>query len=83
VQQVWRAVRGVCSDASGGTGAEYALLLGIVGGSLALAAFTLGDSIACSIGTSASVVAGQDGPSGHQYGHSDPQGLAKGHRPTC
>jgi len=83
VTHIWRAIRGVCGNSSGASGAEYALLLGIAGGSLALAAFTLGDSVSCSIDTSAALVAGQDAPKGHAYGHSDPKGLAKGHRKSC
>jgi len=63
--------------------AEYALLLAMVGGSLAMAALTLGDNIACSIDRSAAIIDGQDVSPGHQYGHSDPKGLAKGHHKPC
>jgi len=83
VTHLWRAIRGVCCDRCGASAAEYALLLGILGGSLAVAAFTLGGSVSCSLDTSADLVSGQDGSNGHQYGHSDPNGLAKGQRANC
>lgn len=82
VTRISRAVRGIGVDRSGATAAEYALLLGIIGGSMALATITLGQSVACSMETSASIIEG-DPVTGHQYGHSNPQGLAKGHRPSC
>jgi hypothetical protein len=47
-----------------------------------MAALTLGDNIACSLDRSAATLAGQD-PSGSQYGNSDPNGFAKGHRRNC
>jgi hypothetical protein len=50
---------------------------------VAVAAFSLGENIGCSIDRSAAVVAGEDPAAGHQYGNSDPNGLAKGHRATC
>jgi pilus assembly protein Flp/PilA len=75
-------LRRVQADTSAATAAEYALILGLIGTSIAIASVTLGDSIACSIDRSAAVVAGQD-PSGHRYGNSDPNGLAKGHRISC
>jgi len=80
--QVWRALRRLGTDGSGASAAEYALLLGIIGGSLALATISLGHSVECSIDTSASIIEG-DPVTGHQYGNSDPNGLAKGHRPNC
>jgi pilus assembly protein Flp/PilA len=80
--QTWQVLRGVLIDASAATAAEYALILGLIGTSIAIASVTLGDSIACSIDRSAAVVAGQD-PSGYQYGNSDPNGLAKGHHINC
>ena len=76
------AVRGIGADRSAASAAEYALLLGILGGSIALASVTLGQSVACSMETSASMIEG-DPVTGHQYGHSNPQGLAKGHRSNC
>jgi hypothetical protein len=54
----------------------------VIGGSIAIAAITLGDSIACSLDRGAAYVDGQD-PSNPQYGHSDPNGLAKGHHLSC
>ena len=71
----------MCADRCGASAAEYAVLLGILGASLAIAAVTLGDNIACSIDKSAAVIAGD--PAGHQYGNSDPKGLAKGHHVIC
>ncbi|HEX8936999.1 MAG TPA: hypothetical protein VF776_01920 [Sphingomicrobium sp.] len=50
---------------------------------MAIAAIALGDSIACSIDRSAATVAGAPLSPGHQYGNSDPNGLAKGHHPNC
>ena len=59
------------------------MLLGIIGASLVLAVLTLGNNVSCSIDRSSSVVEGQDVAAAHQYGQSDPKGLAKGHRPDC
>ena len=49
---------------------------------MALATISLGHSVECSIDGSASLIEG-DPVTGHQYGNSDPNGLAKGHRPNC
>ncbi|HEX8840131.1 MAG TPA: Flp family type IVb pilin [Sphingomicrobium sp.] len=70
-------------DRCAATAAEYALVLAIVGGSMALAAFSLGDRIGCSIDRSAGIVDGTDSSLGHGYGKSDPNGVAKGHRTNC
>jgi Flp pilus assembly pilin Flp len=70
-------------DAGAASAAEYALLLGLIGGCIAVASLTLGDSISCAIDRSASVIAGDDVSPGHQYGHSDPNGNANGHRQSC
>lgn len=78
VSQVFRKLR---ADTHGVSAAEYAILLGIIGGSIAIAALTLGDTVGCSLEQSASIVAGD--PTGHGYGRSDPNGLAKGHRANC
>ena len=75
-------LRRVQTDTSAATAAEYALILGLIGTSIAIAALTLGDTIACSMDRSAAVIAGQD-PSLYQYANSDPNGLAKGHRINC
>jgi Flp pilus assembly pilin Flp len=82
-KQIWQTLRRARADASGASAAEYAIILGVVGGSIAVAALTLGDAVACSLDRSAATVAGQDLPPGHQYGNSDPNGLAKGHRINC
>lgn len=80
VRALWLLAR----DGRAATAAEYALILAIIGGSIAIAAITLGDNIGCSIDRSAAVVAGNPLDPNHQYGNSDPNGLAKGqHRTNC
>lgn len=81
--QILGAVRLLAGDRRAATAAEYAIILGIIGGSIALAAITLGDSIGCSIDRSAAIVAGDPLDPAHQYGNSNPNGLAKGHRTNC
>ena len=81
--RIWRALRRLGSDGRAATAAEYALILGIVGGSLALAAISLGDNIGCSIDRSAATIAGDPLDPAHQYGNSHPNGVAKGHRANC
>jgi Flp pilus assembly pilin Flp len=78
---IWLVLRRVQTDTTAATAAEYAIILGMIGGSIAIAALTLGDSIACSLDRSAAIVAGD--PSGKLYGNSDPNGIAKGHHLAC
>jgi len=76
--------RRLLEDVRAASAAEYALLLGIIGGSIALAAIALGTSIGCSIDRSAIMVEGGDpATAGHGYGHSDPTGKALGHRTSA
>jgi len=81
--QIRRLFQRLHADRRAATAAEYALILGVIGGSLAIAALTLGDTIGCSIDRSAAMVDGGVLSPGHQYGNSDPNGLAKGHHPNC
>ena len=82
-EQIWQAIGRLRTDTSGASAAEYAIILAVIGAGVAMATFRLSNSIACSINNSAYVIAGEDVPPGHQYGHSDPKGLAKGHRKAC
>ena len=75
--------RRLWTDQCAATAAEYAVILAVIGVSLALSVLALGQNIACSINKSADVVSGIDPQTGHQYGHSDPPGKAKGHHFTC
>ena len=84
VQGEYQSVGRVISDVGGATAAEYALVLAVVGASIAMATVTLSQSTACSIERSASTIAGEDQAPDHRYGRSDPNGKAKGHRSsTC
>lgn len=78
MKMISRLRRDTCAASS----AEYALLLAIVGGSLALAALALGDAVSCSIGKSGDRVAGAN-KNTPDRGSSDPQGQANGHRRFC
>jgi Flp pilus assembly pilin Flp len=75
--------RRLWTDQRAATAAEYAIILAVIGVSLAVSVLALGQNIACSINRSADVVSGIDPETGHQYGHSDPPGKAKGHHFTC
>lgn len=77
------ALHRLLADQSGASAAEYALLMGVVAGSVALAAVELGDSVACAIEVSASTVDGADVPNHPNYGKSDPNGNANGHKKHC
>ena len=44
------------ADTKGASAAEYALLLGVCGASIVLAALFLGESVSCSIDRSATVI---------------------------
>jgi pilus assembly protein Flp/PilA len=52
-----RSLRRLLADLSGATAAEYALILAIVGTTIAVAALTLGNVIAGSMNTSSSTIA--------------------------
>lgn len=75
--------RRIWADRRAATAAEYAVILAVIGVSVALSVLALGQNIACSINKSADVVSGIDPQTGHQYGHSNPPGKAKGHHFTC
>ncbi|MFL6725831.1 MAG: TadE/TadG family type IV pilus assembly protein [Sphingomicrobium sp.] len=77
------ALHRLLADQSGVSAAEYALLLGIIAGSVALAAVELGDSIACSLERSTAIIDGTDVPNHPNYGKSDPNGNAYGHKNHC
>jgi len=80
----WPAVRRLRANTSGASAAEYAVILALIGASIGAAEFALSRSIACSIDRAATIVSGDEIVPGHQYGHSDPKGKAKGHRkPSC
>ena len=70
-------------DTGAASSAEYALLLAIVGSGLAVAAIAFGGSVSCSIGASGDRIANAKSKNTPDYGNSDPQGQAKGHRPSC
>jgi pilus assembly protein Flp/PilA len=80
---VMGALHRLGADEAGASAAEYALLLGIVAGAIALAAIQLGDSVACAVDRSTATIEGTDIPGHSNYGKSDPQGNAKGHRKQC
>jgi pilus assembly protein Flp/PilA len=55
-------VKSFVSDESGASAAEYALILAIVGSGIAVAAFTLGNTISTAMGTAGTrITACQDG----------------------
>ena len=70
-------------DDAAATAAEYALLLAIVGGGVALAAVNLGTAISCSMERSGQTIARSGAQDHPNYGKSNPSGLAKGHRSKC
>ena len=73
----------MAADTDAVSSAEYALLLAIVGGGIGLAALGLGRSIECAFDRTTTTVADGATPGSPNYGKSDPQGLAKGHRARC
>ena len=74
--------RRLWNDKRAATAAEYAIILAVIGVSLALSVLALSKNIACSINDSAEIVSGIDPQTGYQYGHSHPPGKAKGHHVT-
>ena len=77
------ALHRLLADESAASAAEYALVLGVIGGSVALAAFELGDSIACAMDRSSATIDGTNVPNHPNYGKSDPNGNAYGHKKQC
>ena len=76
-------VHRLLKDRRAASASEYAILLGIVGSSIAVAALSLSGSIACAMDESAMRVAGQEPHPNHDRGKSDPNGQAKGHNKGC
>lgn len=71
------------ADTTGTSSAEYALLLAIVGGALAIAALTLSKEISCSMTNASLLIEGEGIREADHPGHSDPQGEANGHDKSC
>ena len=78
-----RILHRIAADSRGASAAEYALLLAIVGGTLAIASGSLGKSVACTLDRSAAVIANAKPGGNPNYGNSDPNGNAYGQRRNC
>ena len=76
-------LRRLATEDSAASAAEYTLILAIVGSGLAVAAILLGDTVACSLDRTSTIIATGELPKGPNYGHSNPKGNANGHRPVC
>ena len=75
--------RRLATDTRAASAAEYTLLLAIVGSALAVVAIVLGDSIACAMDRTSTIIATGKVPNSPNYGSSDPNGQANGHRRIC
>ena len=76
-------VRHFARDVHGASSAEYALILALIGLTLAVGAVVLEHSISCSFQRSGDVIATKGQSSQPNWGNSNPQGNANGHRKRC